>query len=252
MKQLQQNLQALGLSPNDATVYLALLKLGRSHAGPLITKTKLHRMLVYQALERLVSQRLVSVMEKKSKKFWQAAQPTMLMENVKTLESIAGDTIYQLQELQRQANEQLDINVLYGHDGFIANLRTVVQLAAKSDKILRILGGARGDFFYEAIGDWYAAYIKLLQKYKVKKWQISPESNSAAFKNRFAKESNTVLKTMKFGLASPIQTRLTPNMASIEIFAKEIVVIQIYNRAVANGYLDYFNLLWRQAKTYKS
>ncbi|MBI5412337.1 hypothetical protein HZA43_04170 [Candidatus Peregrinibacteria bacterium] len=248
---LESYLQKLGLNKNESRVYLALIKSGLTSVGPLIRHTKLHRMLVYQALERLVNLHLASMVYIKKKKHFQASNPDILFDHIREEEAVAHSVVPELIKLQRQAGEQkLEVKILYGHSGFTANLETLVKSAAKYDKKLRILGGAQADYFYEAIGEWYPRYLDLLKKYKVAKWQISPDVTSQAFKEKFARESHTVLKTLAVGLSSPTLTRITPEMVSIEIYTEEIVVIQIYNKVVAQGYCESFELLWKQATIY--
>src|SRR3989338_1465204 len=53
-------LQELGLSEAEAKVYLTLLEVGSTLAGPVIKKTGLHRGTTYQILQRLKEKGLVS------------------------------------------------------------------------------------------------------------------------------------------------------------------------------------------------
>ncbi len=243
-------LKKLGFSENEAKVYLALLSIGLTSAGAIIKKTKLHRMLVYEALDRLIDKHLASYVYIKNRKHFQASDPDILLDSMREQQILLQQVVPDLKALRKSSDEELEVKILYGHSGFVTNLDTLVRIVARHDKVLRILGGASGDFFYEAVGDWYKNYLAILKKYKVAKWQISPDSTSDAFKQKFARENNTKLKTLPVGLSSPTLTRITPEMVSIEIYTKEIVVIQIYNRAVAQGYIESFSLLWKQAKLY--
>ena len=56
---LTELLQNIGLKANEATVYLALLKLGTTHAGRIVLETKLQKSSVYNALEYLIERGLV-------------------------------------------------------------------------------------------------------------------------------------------------------------------------------------------------
>lgn len=249
---VKQGLEKLGLDKNEIKVYLALLEIGLTSAGAIIKKTKLHRMIVYNSLDRLIDSHLASFVYVKNTKHFQASNPEFLLDIISEKENIAHSIIPQLKALQKSSDEQLEVKILYGHSGFISNLETLVKIAAKHDKTLRILGGAKADYFYEAVGDWYQNYKDLLEKYKVTKWQISPDTDTEAFKEKFAREKNTKLRTLKVGLSSPTLTRITPELVSIEIYTKEIVIIQIYNPLIAQGYMDSFQLLWQQAKEYKA
>ncbi|KKP40082.1 MAG: Transcriptional regulator TrmB [Candidatus Peregrinibacteria bacterium GW2011_GWF2_33_10] len=249
---LTKALETLGLNKNEVKVYLALLSLGLTQAGEIVKKSKLHRMIVYNALDKLVDLKLASFVYVKNIKKFQASNPNIFLDLISEKEHLVKSIIPELQKLQKSAEEELEVKILYGHSGFISNLETLVKIATRYDKIMRILGGAEGDCFYSAVADWYRNYVDLLKKYKVAKWQISPDSTSKAFKEKFACEKNTKLKTLKIGLSSPTLTRITPEMVSIEIYTKEIVIIQIYNKAVSQGYLESFELLWKQATLYQS
>ena len=59
------------LAPNEAHVYVELLSMGLTTAGPIIDATKLHRQLVYNALDRLDSLGLATVQRKNNRKHFE-------------------------------------------------------------------------------------------------------------------------------------------------------------------------------------
>ena len=65
---LEKELQNLGFYKNEAKVYLALLELGFTSTGPLIKKTNLHRNIVYESLDKLITHGLVASTMQKGKK----------------------------------------------------------------------------------------------------------------------------------------------------------------------------------------
>ena len=67
---LTTTLEQLDLSKHEAAVYIELLKLGLTNAGPVVAATKLHRQLVYEALERLTNQKLASFVIKNNRKYF--------------------------------------------------------------------------------------------------------------------------------------------------------------------------------------
>jgi len=52
--------QELGLSPNEARIYEALLELGRSSVAEIAVKTNIHRRNVYDAVNRLVEKGIIT------------------------------------------------------------------------------------------------------------------------------------------------------------------------------------------------
>lgn len=243
-------LQSIGLSKNEAQVYTALLELGLTSTGPLVKKTGLHGQLVYQALENLLHRSLVSHIIKRNRKYFQASNPTALLDNIHKMENVAQALIPNLKTLQKDGKDQLQVKIMYGHEGFINNLQDVVQSAARYDKIMRVIGGAAGTDFYRVTGDWYPSYVDLLNRKKVSKWQISPANSATEFKEKFAREKNTILKIMPPDFSSITQTRITPELATIEIYDVETIIIQIWNKAVAASYRAHFEYLWKMGKRY--
>jgi len=245
--ELKKSLISLGLHKNEAEVYLALLELGITKTGPLIQATKLHRMLVYNALENLIEQGLATVLHKNNVKLFQALDPEALADRTKKLDNLARGIIPDLRDRQKNKHDIVNIKTLIGQEGFRTNLENMVESAAKQkNREMCIIGGAKDTAFYKAAGNWYNSYIKLGEAYKIRKRLLAPESYSKEFKKRFAAEKNTALKTSK-GLSSPTYTRITKEMVAIEMYDPQIVIIQIRNPIIAQGYLDSFELLWKNA-----
>ncbi|PIZ94242.1 MAG: hypothetical protein COX81_03970 [Candidatus Magasanikbacteria bacterium CG_4_10_14_0_2_um_filter_37_12] len=249
---LTPHLQTLGLSKNEAKVYIELLKLGQTNVGPVVSKTRLHRQLVYEALNKLVDKKLTSFVIKNNRKYFQAAPPVNILKLIEKKEELAKQILPELSKLQINSIDKIEIHTLYGQKGFFDNLAEVINSAHDTDGIIRIIGGAKDTDFYRTIGEKYPDYVKLLEKKKVKKYLIAPDSSSEEFKQKFVTEKGSVLKTLVFGLSAPTYTRITQEMVSIEIYASDVTVIQIKNKAIAKGYLEHFQLLWGQADTYRA
>lgn len=245
---LQENLTDLGLSKNEAQVYLALLGLGLTQAGPIIKKVKLHRMLVYNALQSLTDKGLASEVQKKNVKLFQPGDPSVLLERTEQLRNVAKSVLPDLKKLQQTKTDVVNVRTLIGHEGLVTNLEQIIESATRQkDRTMRIMGGARDTDAYEAFGTWYPEYVLLLQAKEVKKIMLSPEPYSSTFRKRYLSEGNTEMKTLKQGLTSPTYTRITEEMVSIEMYQPQIVTIQILNKVIARSYLDAFDLLWKSA-----
>jgi len=244
---LIDSLEKLGLHKNSAKVYLALLEGGQTQAGPIIKKTKLHRMSVYNALEDLENRGFLNRVSKKNIQLFQAKDPKVLLEHVQKLESLTKEVLPKLAELQKLEGAEVEVRTLIGHEGFITNLREMIDAAVKSDEVLSIIGGGKDSDFYDAVGDWYETYISLLKKHHIKKRLLAPASFSDDFRKNFVAEPNSGLKTLATGLTTPSYTRIAGNMVSIELYEPQLVVIQIKNKAISQSYLESFELLWNNS-----
>lgn len=241
-------LQDLGYTKNEATVYLALLKLGMTQAGPIIKATKLHGMLVYSALEKLVDYGLVSVVRKKHIKKFQALDPSTLLGDIHKKRTTAEKLIPELQKLLTGNLPQVVVKTFVGQEGLINNLKEMVESAALSkDACMRIIGGAKDTDFYDAIGNFYHDYLLMTKKNGVTKKTLAPSSYSNVFRKQYEKEGDALMRTLPKGLNTPAYTRITPELVSIEIYKPEIIVIQISSSIIAKAYVDSFDLLWDMA-----
>lgn len=246
---LKKVLVQLGLSKNAAAVYLDLLGRGTSQAGPMVKATKLHRMLVYNALDELLSEDMITVQRKKNIKLFTAVDPSIFSDRAQKIATMADAVLPELRRIQITSGDQIDVRTFIGEEGFRKNLSDIVLSAAKqSDKTMRIIGGARDIDFYNAVGSSYGEYLELLSKYSVKKLLLAPAKYSNTFKRKFAEEDRTLLRVLPEGLTSPVYTRITDEMVAIEIYEPTLTVIQIRNKAIAQGYRDSFNLLWKNAE----
>ena len=249
---LVKDLEKLSLSRNEANVYLELLALGATNAGPLVKKTGLHRQLVYLALDRLEDAGLISVSVANNRKVFEAAPPSNLISLQAERERHARQLVPELVALEPKNQDRLAVQTFSGKREFFRCLATSAEVAARNDKVFRVIGGASSEAFYEALGDEYEDYVDMCDELELSKYLITSSRTAEEFKRRFANESRTILKLVDEGLSSPTYTRITPELVSLEIYGENPTVIQIWNRAIASGYLEHFELLWKGARRYKA
>lgn len=246
---LQKKLEQLNIPEREAQVYLVLLTLGLTSVGPIVTKTKLHRMMVYQSLEKLKDLRMASMVMKNGRQHWQVTNPSIILERIKKQEDIAVSVVKELGELRTKAEDDFYVELLYGRNGLIDNLEASLRSAAATDKIVRILGGATDELFHDLIGDWHEDYVKLQKKLGVKKYLIAPEGLSEGYVEHFKNEvEGNACRAWKPGLSRPALTRITKKMVGIEVYSAEPIIIQIHNDTIAQSYIESFELLWNQAE----
>ena len=93
-------LENIGLTRNQAEVYLALLKLGSATAQQVIKESGLHRSPVYDALEKLQEQGLVSSVVKDFKQYFQAVSPKKLYSYLEEKKQELTEAMPELEKLE--------------------------------------------------------------------------------------------------------------------------------------------------------
>ena len=84
----EEILKDIGLSPNEAKIYEALVGLGEASVNTISVKTKINRSNIYDAMERLVEKGLASDIFTKKEKLYKAAHPNRVKEIVEEKLSI--------------------------------------------------------------------------------------------------------------------------------------------------------------------
>lgn len=248
-KQLLRSLESLDLTRYEAEVYLSLLELGPSNAGPVIKQTGLHRQFVYSALEKLKDKGLASFVIREGRRVFEAAPPQELVNMQRRRETLAKDLIPQLEALSSKNADRLSVSTRRGVKEFRENLITVLEQAAAGDRIVRVIGGASDEAFYEILGDFYETYVSIGRRLKVRKHLLAPEQLSEQFKIKFAKEQGTELRLSE-SLSSPTYTRITPELVTIEVYGADPMIIQIWNRSIAQAYQEHFEMLWQRGQVF--
>ncbi len=246
-------LQDFGLNLVQSKVYLGLLSLGATTAGPLVRKTSLHRQLVYSALEILESEGYVSHVTKNNRKVFSARRPEFLLEKQSLRTRKLQLSIPKLQKLIPQGSSKLHVEVLTGREEFLRRIFTMVDSAANGDGVLRMIANVRDVDVYAVLGSDYEDYRKYLLEKKVKKQLIAPASSiSAAYPDRLVKEKGSELRISPSALSMPTSTLFTNEVVALDIFSEEIISVMIWNTTVAKSFKSHFDILWKTAVTYKT
>lgn len=244
-------LQEFDLSKNEAAVYVELLGLGRTNVGPIVTKTKLHRQLVYSALESLVERKMATVVTKNGRKYFQASSPRNIVTELKEKQVKATELLPDLLKLQEKSKDKLEIHILHGSQQYFENLKQLVASAKRTDKVYRTIGGGTYEDAYKYMGNNYRQYVDIVHKAKLKKLVIGPNPSVGMARSRLWREKDATVRVLQEGLIAPAYTRITKEMVSIEIYGSDVTIIQILNKAVAAIYVQHFDILWEQGEEYE-
>ena len=137
-------LEKVGLTRNQALVYLSLLKLGSTTAQNIIKESGLHRSRVYDSLEKLQELGFVSHVVKDFKKYFQAAKPEKLLDYVDEQKEAIRQILPELKQLEGMKKEEINASVYKGKEG----IKTILSMVLKENQDLYVLA-AKGLIFSE-------------------------------------------------------------------------------------------------------
>ena len=135
-QKISDNLKTLGLTENEAEIYLALVKHSPCFVAPLVQETKKHRQMVYNALDTLLERNLITRSVQQGKYLYELSDPERLMAMVKEQELVAREVIERIRDQAAASEEQVE--VFRGLDALNMAIRDLAALAQKNGEYLII------------------------------------------------------------------------------------------------------------------
>ncbi|MDD4290575.1 MAG: helix-turn-helix domain-containing protein [Patescibacteria group bacterium] len=252
---MEQELLKLGFSLNQARVYLALLELGQSRVGPIITKSKLPRQTVYNTLSELEEKELIFSVIKSGRKNFQTKDPQQLLENIRIQEETFEKILPQLITKRDTSKNISDIKVYEGLDGFKTVHMTNIRSAKKDSIVYFISAGSQKwvDFAKES-GMLYKYEKIRLEKNITQKFVVYESQREAMdhFTNtEFRDQLPSQRRQYRFlqeNFNSPVSIQIWQDRIDLVIFSNSPIIFEIKNIEVVKSFKNYFNFLWGIAK----
>lgn len=235
---LQKLLQDLGLEEKEAKVYLALLKLGEATATLIGEKTNLDRTLIYQLANKLIEKGLVSYIIKNNVKYFSAANPKKLMEDVKEKENQLQKAMPELISLTKIREEETRVEIYRGKEG----LRTILKDVIRTKKDY-IAFGEEGRF-QKVLPIDVQRYIKELEKNNIHERVLVRED----LRGKALKSKNSDFRYLPKDYLSPVTTVVYGDKVANFIWTLPYYAILTKNKEVADSFKSHFNLLWKIAR----
>lgn len=236
-------LRDIGLSGNEAEIYLSLLKIGPALVSQIVDKTRINRTNIYDRLSRLISKGLIAYVIKSNRKYFYAASPKNLLryleereEKLQNQKKSINQLIPELEKIRLQNDESVE--VYEGKEG----LKTILEDIIQSKKDI-LTYGSEGNFS-KILSYYFAHYLKRLEKNKIKmKVIFNYDDTKMPFKWKFA-EARYLDKKYK----TPTETTIYGDKIVIFILTEQPKAVLIKSKVIAESYNQYFNLLWRAGK----
>jgi len=235
---MEELIETFGLTKLESKIYLTLLDLGPSLAGLITRKSGIHRRNVYDALERLIQKGLVGYIVKNNRKYFEASNPDSLIELLKEKEESIRNILPQLKSKYEQTFEKSETLFFKGKNG----LKTVFEDQLSLKKEILVIGAS------SLAREILKYYFHWFDKRRVeKKIKIKLIYNESAKKERKIKLAE--IRYLPKDYHNPAAMNVYGDRVAIIHWSKENpFVILIKDKDIADGYRNYFNLMWSIAK----
>lgn len=235
LEEIRQSLQRIGLSNNEATVYLALLKRASSKAGKISKYTQLNRTTTYDVLKRLLDKGLIGYVVKGKVKYFEVVNPKQLKEFIKEKEFEVNKIFPSLEKLYTIPENKHNVTLYYGYKG----MKTIFEDILQEAKINYVLD-SEGEFA-ERMPYFARYFIRQLEKKKIKIKHLVREGRD------INPSKTTEVKYAKKKIASEAVFNIYKDKIAILIWTDPPEGVIIQNKAAADSLKEYFEILWKKA-----
>lgn len=241
---LAKELMAVGLTRNEARVYLALLPHHQVGTSKIVRATGLHGQSVYDALRTLEEAGLVYYSVIRGRKKFSANSPSKLTVYAKERQRLAESVADRLGKIGGQKHLQ-DFEIYEGEAAFIAHEFDIIE-DAEAGGYLDIIGGDAPRFYQHILG------TELTQKYEaVRLKKRIPLRFIGSYEQRdfFQTDAARNLKLFDYRIIPKmkqgyVNTVIRPGSVTFNTYADPLLSYTVKNAAVAASYKQFFDSLW--------
>lgn len=237
-----QILEDIGLTNAEIKVYLALLELGTSTAGPILQKTNLQNSVVHMTLNRLIDKGLISFVKEGKRNHYQAANPKHILEYLNEKKERFGQILPQLLVKQTAAKEKPEVVTFRDIKGIRELLYELLEAGGKEHHTF----GSTSESLM--MGDeWWVNYHKKRAAKGIRARLLFNES--LQFWKAEVKYPKAEVRYTKAGFEPLTETIIRNDKIGLIIWTKKPIGILIHNKAAAESYDKFFEIIWKGAKS---
>lgn len=233
----------LGLSPNEAKLYDALLTFGGSGVSTMALRAKVHRRNAYDALQRLLEKGLVFEVYGKGETVYQAVEPGKLMELIREKEMKLAGVMPQLTKLFHENRTTEQAYIFKGVEG----VKNYMRLALQSESDIYILG-AEGAWLDPRVATYTKWFLREAKAKKIKIWalldddtkELDAKPSELAHKWKFLPEESNTSATMEiFGDYVVTYTGTLPGK-----LLDNVTIFVLHSPELAQNYRVWWKMMW--------
>jgi len=240
MAEIDDALEAAGLTPNERKVYLELLYGGASGAGALIKRTGLSRQGAYDALDGLARKGLSGHVVRNKIKVFEASPPARILSMMKEREGAVEGALKQLLKIRKSATRD-EVYFYQGKEGLKMVYHDILHTLKKNEEFL-VLGGSV--YVKELLG----VFIDKFHEKRITKgirFRILYNSGSRQRGEGVRKLKLTKVRYLPSGYSQPLEFNYYDGKAAILFVAKEKpMAVVIESDEISKALKSYFEFMW--------
>ncbi len=239
---IEENLKEIGLSPNEAKVYIAAIALGPSPVSALAKAADVKRTTVYPVIESLKQKGLMAVEVKGFKQLFRAESPEKL-ENVIELRKRQFEK--NLPDLLSLYNQKETGGIIGYYEGREAIRNVYMDLLKDLRPHENYVVLSEGLAVFDALGkDWFFKFIQMRAKERPDVRVLYADNPWALEHKKLEQEHKIHIRMLPQGTKFFGNMTITSKRAFIHNFEDPIVGIVIENKVTIQVLRQMFDVMW--------
>jgi sugar-specific transcriptional regulator TrmB len=236
-------LEDLGLTQAEIKTYITLLELGSTTAGPILEKSGLQNSVVHRALNTLIEKGLINYILEGRRKIYQATDPENFYNYIEEKKQRFKQLLPELKAKQEIAKPKEAATIYKGMRGIKEVYSIMINTKAKE---YITFGGGEECADRMGMAWWNNLHTRRVAN-KLPSRQVFDETvrPKADF---ILSQPITNIKFLAKEFAQFQETVIVGDLVAINVFTENPYSFLIKDKKVAEGYMKYFELLWKIAK----
>jgi len=236
-------LEDLGLTNAEIKIYLALLELGTTTAGPIIEKSGLQNSVVHRALNTLIEKSLINFIMEGKRKIYQATDPKNFYHFIDEKKRRFDELLPELNK--RQNKKPGEVATIFKGTRGITEIYTF--MVNQKGKEYNTFGGGEECANRMGVAWWLNIHRKRIAN-KLHARQVFDETVKP-IGGEIEALPMTKIRYLSKEFAQFQETVIVGDYVAINVFTENPYGFLIKDAKVAEGYRKHFELLWKQAKS---
>jgi len=245
-QEIVELLKPMGLTENDAAVYIFLLERGQPFGGSKIAgRLELHRQYVHNSLQKLLTLGLIEEIPSGARTQYKALPPQYITHLAKRQLETAEHAARELSYISAIGAEQ-DFEVFRGTRQILDFEERFVH--SLPENITQYIIGGNCEAFMDFFGDHYEENSRIAESRGLKSKFIAATSDIPYMKRAQAVLSNFEYKVLDMLPKSVVSTVVRFDTVTFYSFANPALLYIIKSKEVSEDYKKFFDMLWNMAK----
>ncbi len=240
-EQLEQILIDLGLTENEATVYLASLSLGPTTVLNIAKAAELRRTTVYSVVEALKRKGLMHIELHGLKQLFVAEHPDKLESILDTRKNALARVLPQFTALYNLKGKESTLRYYEGLESIKTIYDTILEPMRPNDYYL-VMGDMQKffDMDREYFEDFFKKRVKAIKNARL----IVTDNEQARYMQKFAKQFNHEIRVLPKGSELAVDVMIVPQKVTIFSLDEPLSAVSLENKSIIEMHRQLFEIMW--------